>query len=37
MLKISLQVRERPDSSLEWQIDFAQRRGLDMIDSHVGG
>ena len=37
MLKISLQVRERPDSSLEWQIDFAQRLGLDMIDIHVGG
>ena len=37
MLKISMQARERPDASLEWQIDFAQRLGLDMIDIHVGG
>ena len=37
MLKISMQARERPDSSLEWQVDFAKRIGLDMIDFHLGG
>jgi len=36
MLKISMQARTRPDSSLEWQIDFAKRLGLDMIDFHLG-
>ena len=37
MLKISMQARERPDSSLQWQIEFAKRIGLDMIDFHLGG
>ncbi len=37
MLKISMQARARPDSTLEWQIDFARRLGLDMIDFHLGG